>query len=277
MLRRMPLGLLLLVHGALSAQEGSIAYTHVVRLDTEIAPEVRARLEARGGNRPGGPGMPPAERVSDVILIFNPAESLMKPVPPAAAQRVSPAVREGVQAAPREGALPPGMPGERAGMSARMRSRSASRLARETIVEAFVRYDEDLMVESREFLGRRFLIEGARPTFLWKLTGEQADFLGYLVQKATAQQDSTTIEAWFTPQIPIPGGPAIYGGLPGMILVVSVDGGKVQYSATQVALTRVAEGVIVRPTEGDRVTRERYERIVAEKLAELRAVGSDRP
>ena len=253
MLCRITLGLLLLIPVALSAQEGSIAYTHSVQI--EIPEELRARMEARGGNRQGGPVLP-TERVSEVVLIFNGSESLMKPVPPA----------------PREGGAP-GIGDRRRGFAARMRMSSASRRDRETIVEAYVRYDEGTIVEAREFLGRTFLIEDERPAFEWKLTGEQAEFLGYVVHKATAQQDSSTIEAWFTPQIPIPGGPATYGGLPGMILVVSVDESQVQYSATAVSLTTVAEGVIVRPTEGEAVSRERYEEIVAEKLEELRTIG----
>ena len=265
MVRRLTCALLLVLPGMLSAQEGSIAYTHSVRLDLEIPPELRARMEARGGNRPGRPGGSlPTERVSEVILLFNHSESLMKPVPPAQ----------------REGGPPSGSPGmgdRRAGMAARMRMNSASRQDRETIVESYARYDEETIVESREFLGRRFLIEDERPKFQWKLTGEQAEFLGYVVQKATAQRDTSTVEAWFTPQIPIPGGPASYGGLPGMILVVSVDDGRIQYNATAVSLTAVAEGVIVRPTEGEVVTRARYEEIVAEKLEELRTIGRDRP
>jgi hypothetical protein len=246
MLRRLTLGLLLLP-GALAAQEGTIAYTHAVKLDLELPPEMRARLEARGGRG----GLLPTERVNDVVLLFNGSESLMKPVPPAPEAR-SPGG-------------PPGPRDRREGMMAR--------IDRETVVEAYVRYDEGSVVEAREFLGRMFLIEDDRPAFQWKLAGEQAEYLGYVVQKATAQRDSSTIEAWFTPQIPVPGGPAMYGGLPGMILVVSVDEGQEQYNATAVSLTAVAEGVIVRPTEGDVVSRERYEEIVAEKLEELRTVG----
>lgn len=280
MIRRLALGLLLAAPCALAAQEGSIAYKHVVRLD--IPPEVRAFMEARGANRPGGRGGFPTERVSDVVLIFNAAESLMKPVPQAAAAPGQPEVHGDVivlarPGGPPSGGPPPGMAGEHGVVVQRMRASSATRRDRETILEAHVRFEDETIVESREFLGRTFLIEDDRPALSWKLTGEQAEFLGYLVQKATAVQDSTTIEAWFTPQIPVPGGPAFYGGLPGMILAVSLDDGKVQYTATQVALTEVAEGVIVRPTKGEKVDRARYERIVAEKLQELRTVGSERP
>ena len=253
--RRTLCGLLLLVPAALSAQEGTIAYTHSVR--TEIPEGIRERVQARGG-RPEE--MFPTERVSEVVLLFNGAESLMKPVPP----------EEG---AGRPGEGPPGMRDRRGGMAARMRLSSASRRQRERIVEAYVRYDEGTIVEAREFLGRTFLIADDRPAFRWRITGEQAEFLGYVVQKAVAQQDSSTVEAWFTPQIPLPGGPAIYGGLPGMILVVSVDGGAVQYSATAISLSAVADGVIVRPTGGESLSRDAYEEIVAEKLEELRTVG----
>lgn len=263
MLRRLVLGLILAAPGALSAQEGSIAYTHSVRLDVEIPEGMRARLPAPGG-REGGPGAFPRDRVSEVILLFNPAESLMKPVPPAPREAGPPGGRDGMVAL-------------RQGMGARMRMASASRRDRETIVEAHVDYDSGAIVEAREFLGRTFIIEDEQPAYTWKLTGEQAEFLGYAVQKATARQDSTTIEAWFTPEILVPGGPATYGGLPGMILVVSINEGTEQYTATAVSLTKVAEGVIVKPTEGERVTRDRYEQIVAEKLEELRRVGSERP
>lgn len=256
MLRRLICVLILLLPGTLSAQEGTIAYTHAVKLSFELPPQMRARLEARGG----GGGLLPTERVSDVVVLFNASESLMKPVPP-----------EPDQGRPAGG--PPGMRDRREGMLARMRRSSTSRRDRESVVEAYVRYDEGIIVESREFLGRMFLIEDDRPVFRWRLTGEQAEYLGYVVQKATAQHDSVAVEAWFTPQIPVPGGPAMYGGLPGMILVVSVDGGQEQYSATAVSLTAVAEGVIVRPAEGEVVSRERYEEIVAEKLEELRTVG----
>lgn len=258
MLRGILLGLVLLLPAALSAQEGSIAYTHSVRI--EIPEEIRARIEARG-NRGGGRGAFPTERVSQVVLLFNATESLMKPVP-----RVAPEGGRG------RGGFDGGGRGDGGGgFARRLRMASSSRNAQETLVEAHTRYDEGTIVEARELLGRSFIIADERPSYAWKLTAEQAEFLGYAVQKATAVQDSSVIEAWFTPQIPVQGGPATFGGLPGMILVVSINDGEVQYTATGVSLSPIAEGVIVRPTEGDEVTREEYEKIVAEKLEELRS------
>jgi hypothetical protein len=123
-------------------------------------------------------------------------------------------------------------------------------------------------VEVREFLGRTFRIPAERPEFAWKLTGEAASFLGHPVYQAIATQDSTTIEAWFTPDIPIPAGPAQYGGLPGLILTLAVDSNRVVYTATAVDLAAVV-GPIKAPSEGSEVTRAEYDRIVAEKQAEM--------
>jgi hypothetical protein len=246
------IGALLLAPAALAGQTGSIAYTQTIQLEFDIPDEVRARF----GRGPGGGDMLPTERTNEVLLIFNGTASLMKQIPP---ER------------PRPGAEGAQVDRHRAEMTAFFQRSSARRADRETLVEAYTRYDEGTIVEAREFLGRTFLIEEQRPSYEWRLSNEQAEFLGYMVQKAVAVQDSSTIEAWFTPQIPVMGGPGPYGGLPGMILVLSVDGGKTQYSATGVSLTAVADDVIVKPDEGDTVSRDEYEQIVAEKLEELRA------
>lgn len=127
------------------------------------------------------------------------------------------------------------------------------------------------MVEARRFLGRTFRVTRERPSFGWRIGAEQADHLGYTVMKATAEHDSTAVEAWFTPQIPVPGGPASYGGLPGMILVLSVNDGQTQYQATEVALQEMEAGLIRPPEDGDEVSYEEFEQLVKERLEEMRS------
>lgn len=133
---------------------------------------------------------------------------------------------------------------------------------------AFTNLSDGSYVEVREFLGRTFRIPESRPAFAWKLTGEAASFLGYPVYQAIAKQDSTTIEAWFTPDIPVSAGPAQYGGLPGLILTLAVDSNRVVYTATAVDTT-TAVAKITAPTDGSKVTRAEYDKIVAEKQAEM--------
>ncbi len=130
-------------------------------------------------------------------------------------------------------------------------------------------HDAGTSVERRDFLGRTFLIEGEREPLPWRLTDEQAEFLGYPCMKATLQRDSSTVEAWFTPQIPVSAGPEQYGGLPGLILVLSENDGRRTFVATEVSLDGLGEDTIEAPTEGRRVTQEEFDRIVAEKMEEM--------
>jgi hypothetical protein len=137
-----------------------------------------------------------------------------------------------------------------------------------TIAGAFTNLSDGSYVEMREFLGKKFRIPDARPTFNWKLTGEQATFLGHPVLQAKAQKDSTTYEAWFTPDIPVSAGPAQYGGLPGLILTLTVDSNKVIYTATAIDI-QTAVAPIKIPSDGSKVTRAEYDKIVKEKMDEM--------
>lgn len=130
-------------------------------------------------------------------------------------------------------------------------------------------HDAGTSVYKRDFLGRTFLVEGTPDPLPWRLTDEQAEFLGYPCFKAVLQRDSTTAEAWFTPQIPVSAGPQHYGGLPGLILVLSENDGRRTFVATEVSLAELEDGAITAPTEGRRVPKEAYDQIVKEKMEEM--------
>ncbi len=239
---------LLLVPASATAQQGTILYERAVRYEFDIPETMPDNMKA----------MVPATSVTTMALHFTESAWVLRPeAEPEAPVRVSDRVTPEA-------------------LARRLKAGSASRNDRETILETFVDPVAGRVVETRELLDRTFLIEGPRPTYAWKLTGEQSTFLGYAVQKATAVSDSTTIEAWFTPEIPVPAGPGTFGGLPGLILVVSVNDGHTTYSATDVSPGAVEDGVIAPPEDGERVGREEYERIVEEKLAELRALRARR-
>ena len=134
----------------------------------------------------------------------------------------------------------------------------------------YVSYEDGEMVETREFMGRTFRISSPLAQPDWRLTTEQAMHLDHMVVKAVAESDSTTIEAWFAPAIPVQGGPSSYGGLPGMILVLSINDGQTQYFATEIELGEVAQELISPPEDGQEVSVEEFEQIVEEKTEELR-------
>lgn len=244
--RRLPL-VLLVAPGALGAQQGTITYTHSVNLDIELPPQ----LAMMGAEIPSA-------ATQDMLLHFDPSASLMVPAP----RKKARGERRIEVAMLAEMSMVMSMRGLRIG------GRTAT--GRSPATESWVDLDEGRMVETRKFMGRTFRVVDQRPAYRWRLTGEQAEHQGYMVIKAMAEHDSVAVEAWFTPQIPVPAGPGPYGGLPGMILVVSVDDGHIKYFATEIALGDVEEGLIQRPGKGDEMSQEEYDRMVEEKTEEMR-------
>ncbi len=275
---------LMLVPACLSAQEGSITYDHTVvygfanpeaqaarrdsaqadstrRSGDEAQPERAARAGAdgrRGGNGAGrGFRMPegmPTNSHASVVLYFSSNESVMKQA----------------DEAEEEAAVVSDMDRRMAGFAARIRMGSPVRSDQETLLGAYSNNTDGTLVEELEFMGRTFRITGLRPAYEWRLVAEQSEFLGYMVQKAETEHDGRTIEAWFTPQLPVSAGPGQFGGLPGLILVLSVNRGEELYTATSVDPGEL-ETVIAPPEDGDEISRDEYEIIVEEKLEELRS------
>lgn len=234
-------------------QAGHVHYLRSVQYDFHV-PERWARMRDRIE----------AQSTGTMVLLFDASRSIMMPDP------------EEAEARGRGGARDSDRVDRRAlGMALRLRMASASRSDQEDMIQAYVDFGSGAITETREFMGRTFLISGDRPTYQWKLGTEQREFLGYMVQKATAVHDGAEIEAWFTPQIPVQAGPADFGGLPGLILVLSVDSGHLLYSASEVNLEGLGDVEIAPPTEGEMVTREEYEAIVAEKIEEIRATRGE--
>ena len=124
-------------------------------------------------------------------------------------------------------------------------------------------------IEQREFMSRIFLIENELKPDTWKMTGEQKTILGYACQKAVQTKDSTTIVAWFTPEIPVSTGPDHYLGLPGLILGIDINEGNHTIEATSVELTQVDKSSIEKPTKGKKVSREKFKELVAQKQKEM--------
>ena len=253
-------GLLLLSPLALAAQRGTITYTHSINIEIELPPE----LAMMAGEMPE---MPSAV-TQDVLLHFDPLASLMVPAPKGTDRKGRREDMVMEMAMLSEVAMFMGPVGVKLGGKAAT--------GRSPAAESYVDLGEGRIVETHEFMGRTFRVVDQRPAYEWRLTSEQAQHLGYMVIKATAEHDSTSIEAWFTPEIPVQGGPGPYGGLPGMILVVSIDGGETKYFATEIALGDVEEGLILAPDEGREMSREEYDRVVAEKMEEMRKLMGGR-
>ena len=136
--------------------------------------------------------------------------------------------------------------------------------------EYFKDLTKSTKVEKRDFLDRTFLMKGDIKEFQWKISPEQDKILDYLVQKATTTMDTLEITAWFAPQLSISNGPGQYGNLPGMILKVEIPQLNRVIEAKEVTLDKMDENIIA-PKKGKKLSDEEFEKIRAEKLAEMRA------
>lgn len=125
-------------------------------------------------------------------------------------------------------------------------------------------------IEQQEFMTRIFLIEGAMAC-QWKLTGNQKMILDFPCQEAVLVDANKKVVAWFTPAIPVSAGPSNYGGLPGLILAVDSEEGKLTISASSVDFSALADNVLVEPKKGKKTTREEFNKINEEKMKEMGA------
>lgn len=254
-----------------TAQSGTVRYDQSTRIDIKLPPGMADRM--------------PKAFTKPMLLTFTPTAALFGEAPvdakaDAAGRGEKMAVEAGVAGRntviiSRDGGGGGGMAGAKMAMaggdgmvffSAGGPMGGGGRM--DAVAGAYTDLSNGHYIEVRNFLGRTFRIPEERPKYAWKLTGEQATFLGHPVFQALAQQDSTSLEAWFTPDIPISAGPAQYGGLPGLILTLAVDSNRLVYTATAID-TAAAVGQIKEPSDGSKVTRDAYEKIVKEKMDEI--------
>ncbi len=280
---------LLLIPPALAGQTGTITYER-------SATRTRAALfgDATGGGPPGGarPGGAPGGRVpggrvppqgaapgapvggralqeyATLTVSFDGTTALTRIEPLATAEG----------AGGREG-FPAGEPGQRriagdgagvARLQAGLRARGLPGLPLRTTTALWVDAATGEKVEAVDFMTREFRVVGQVAPLAWRLLGEESEYLGYVVQKAVAERDSATIEAWFTVDVPGFAAPEDYTGLPGVVLMVSVNRGETLIQAVDVQTDGPVEAV-ARPTDGDEITAGEFDALVAEKTEEFRA------
>ena len=121
-------------------------------------------------------------------------------------------------------------------------------------------------IEQRDLMDKKFLIKDSIQASKWKITAESKEVSGYNCLKAFLINDQEDeIFAWFTPQIPVSTGPGGMGGLPGLIMYVSMDSGRYTIAADKIILRKIEKGEIVAPKKGKEITRAKFERLVEKK------------
>jgi len=137
----------------------------------------------------------------------------------------------------------------------------------------FYDFNNARVIEQREMFDKKFIVGDSIRKLSWKLGGETQTILGHVCQKATAQRigqrmqmtmdngkmerkeinDTSTIVAWFTSDIPVPAGPEVQGQLPGLILALDLSNGRMIYKALEIS-PKADLASIKEPNKGKKLT-----------------------
>jgi len=107
------------------------------------------------------------------------------------------------------------------------------------------------ITEQKTVFEETFLVKDSVRKIKWKITDETREIAGYTCRRANGLMlDSIYVVAFFANQIPIPGGPESFGGLPGMILEVALPHENLIWRATKVTEAAGPEVSIAPPKKG---------------------------
>lgn len=159
-------------------------------------------------------------------------------------------------------------------------------------------------IQSQEFYGKQFLVKDQLQDIKWQLGKETKQIGNYMCFKATASiptndlawydfswsrlrnanankaadstatksdaptVEMTTVEAWYSPQIPVGHGPLEYWGLPGLILEVSA--GNTTMLCTKIVMNPKEKFRIEAPNKGKEITKAAYQETIVNKMKEFR-------
>jgi len=153
----------------------------------------------------------------------------------------------------------------------------------------------NIYTNKRELFGKIFLVKDSIIPSKWVMTGETKQIGIYNAYKATITKEveerefnfgrrptrggesesepeapkmrEVVMSAWFTPEIPVSTGPAMYGGLPGLILEINDD--KTIILCTKVVINPKDKIKIKAPSKGKVVTRSEFDQIAENKAKEM--------
>lgn len=139
--------------------------------------------------------------------------------------------------------------------------------------ETYTNTETGKFIEKKDFMGKTFLIKGKPEEVKWKMTGEMKQIMNYPCMKATFEDSTGVVDAWFTMEIPTSTGPEKYSNLPGLILELYIAKEKRTLTAIELDLKEVKADEFVEPSSGKEVTREEFYKIVKEKMEEMKKSG----
>ena len=133
-----------------------------------------------------------------------------------------------------------------------------------------------LTIAQRIVLGDAFLVSDSTRKIKWKITDETRDIAGYHCRRANGLMlDSIYVVAFYTTQIPVPGGPESFNGLPGMILGVALPHENITWFATKVTETALPDNAVVPPRKGKKTDSKDFRATLQNALKDQGSVAVD--
>lgn len=104
-----------------------------------------------------------------------------------------------------------------------------------------------------DFLGQYYAYTDNLEKIQWNIEKEIREEHGYPVKKATGVFRGRTWTAWFSEDIPVPAGPWLLGGLPGLIVHAYDENKEIEFRMTAIEDEKIEDEVL---TENDKVLKE---------------------
>ncbi len=228
---------LLTIAAQAQTSEGTIVYEMKVNLHRNLPPE-----------RESMKSMIPEFMTQRMQLAFNANESVYKPV-----EEDDDDMQSGS--------------GGRGGMMRWMRNMGST----------YLNFQTQQWLELREFMGKKFLIEDTLKVRSWKFEDEEKTINGYACKKATMEDEfmnrKVQVVAWYADQLLAPVGPDRFHSLPGTVLEVNVNDDFVVFRPVSISTKTPAKADLKAPSEGKKVTRAEFQKIVEERMKEMGAQG----
>ena len=106
-------------------------------------------------------------------------------------------------------------------------------------------------ISQKNVFEETFLVKDTTRKIKWKITDETREIAGYTCRRANALVlDSVYVVAFYTDEIPVPGGPESFTGLPGMILGLALPHENITWFATKVTQAIVDSKAMLPPKKG---------------------------
>lgn len=131
-------------------------------------------------------------------------------------------------------------------------------------LEIYKNLHEGKTMAKNKLAEKNYIYHESQVPLDWNITSESKDYSGYQVQKATTSFAGRDYEAWFTMEIPLPDGPYVFSGLPG--LIVELYDTQNHYHFTLLSVQKMEEPKNWELGKVEEVSKEEYREIRAKVI-----------